>query len=54
MDMKKILFNKITLLTAGVVLIFTACKKDSDGSPDYKTGTPATTVGIKPNAQHRF
>ena len=48
--MKKIIFNIPVLLVLSVVIAFSACKKDSDGSPDYKAGTPATAVGIKPDS----
>jgi len=48
--MKKILFNKIILLTATVIVALSSCKKDSDGSPDYKAGNPATSIGIKPDS----
>src|SRR5258706_14925447 len=48
--MKKLSFNTIALLAIAVIAIFSSCKKDSDGSPDYKAGTPATSIGIKPDS----
>lgn len=48
--MKKIFFNNITLLSVAVIIALSACKKDSDGSPGYVAGTPATSIGIKPDS----
>jgi len=48
--MKKIIFNIPVLLVLSVVFAFSACKKDGDGSPDYKAGSPATAIGIKPDS----
>ncbi len=49
--MKKIFFSKLGLLSIFTfTILFTACKKDSDGSPDYKTGNPAVTDGIRPDS----
>ncbi|MGG9960902.1 IPT/TIG domain-containing protein [Ferruginibacter sp. SUN106] len=48
--MKKIFFNIPMLSVFCFAIIFSACKKDGDGSPDYKSGTPATTIGIKPDS----
>jgi hypothetical protein len=49
--MKKIIFSKLGLLSIFTITIaFTACKKDSDGSPDYKSGTPTVSGGIRPDS----
>ncbi|MGC4102822.1 IPT/TIG domain-containing protein [Ferruginibacter sp.] len=48
--MKKVSFHIIALLVTVFVITFASCKKDSDGSPDYKAGTPATSIGIKPDS----
>ena len=49
--MKKILFSKLGLTSIfAITIIFSACKKDSDGSPDYKAGNPVATEGIRPDS----
>jgi IPT/TIG domain len=48
--MKKITFNITALFAFCIAIAFSSCEKDSDGSPDYKAGDPATSVGIKPDS----
>jgi hypothetical protein len=40
----KAFWTKSFLFAAVCALSLTACKKDADGSPDYKAGTPAGTI----------
>ena len=48
--MKKISFNITALFIFCTVIAFTSCRKDGDGSPGYKAGTPGTSIGIKPDS----
>jgi hypothetical protein len=49
--MKNIFFNKISLvLLLTSAIAFSSCEKDSDGSPDYKSGNPAAPEGIRPDS----
>jgi hypothetical protein len=48
--MKKISLNTIVLLAISLMVVFNSCKKDSDGSPDYKAGTPTAPTGIRPDS----